>query len=77
MRETARYIQERGLELGLYTTSGEYTCAGQLRHEGNSHRGSFHHQREDVELWIREWGATYIKVFTCVGDMYLRRGNSK
>jgi alpha-galactosidase len=73
MGETARHIRELGLELGLYTTSGEYTCAGQQNHGGNRHRGSMNHQRDDVELWIREWGVTYIKVskvHACMACVY-------
>jgi hypothetical protein len=66
MAATARYLHGQGLELGLYTTSGNFTCAGQQNFGGARHRGSRDHQREDAELWIREWGVTYIKVGSVV-----------
>jgi len=66
MRETAAYIRGCGLDIGLYTTSGNYTCAGEQNDGGVRQRGSGGFQREDVELWIREWGVTCMCMFVCV-----------
>jgi alpha-galactosidase len=73
MGDTARYIRSRGLELGLYTTSGNYTCAGQAKNGGIYQKGSGGHQQEDMLLWIREWGVTYIKHCVCNTTPGIRR----
>lgn len=65
MAHTARYIRDRGLQLGLYTTSGNFTCAGERGNVGIHQLASGGHQREDLELWIRDWGVTYIKHCIC------------
>ena len=72
MKGLSRYIRSLGLELGLYTTSGNFTCAG-VGSNGSRHRGSGGHQREDVDLWIREWGVTYIKHCLCNTTAEIRR----
>jgi len=73
MKGLSRYIRSRGLELGLYTTSGNFTCAGEVGSNGSRHRGSGGHQREDVDLWIREWGVTYVKHCLCNTTAEIRR----
>jgi hypothetical protein len=73
MKGLSRYIRSRGLELGLYTTSGNFTCAGEVGSNGSRHRGSWGHQREDVDLWIREWGVTYVKHCLCNTTAEIRR----
>ena len=70
MGDTSRYLRRRGLNLGLYTTGGDFTCAGQL---GAGHRGSGGHAAEDVGLWVREWGLTYVKHCLCNTTASTRR----
>ena len=73
MKDLARYIRARGLELGLYTTSGNFTCAGEVGSTGSRSLGSGGHQREDVDLWVREWGVTYVKHCLCNTTAEIRR----
>ena len=72
MDALGRFLRSRGLQLGLYTTGGNYTCAGE-QGNGEESRGSGGHQHQDAELWIREWGVTYIKQCLCNTTAEIRR----
>ena len=47
-----------GIDIGLYTTGGNYTA--------ESHAGSWGHVKQDVRHWVDDWGVSYIKV--CVAN---------
>ena len=53
-----RYLAERGMQLGIYTDAGKYTCQGCPASAG--------HEAQDMETFM-SWGATYVKVDRCFG----------
>ncbi len=58
MKFLADYLHERGLKLGLYSSSGALTCAG--------YPGSYNHEEIDAVTYA-EWGVDYLKYDAC-GD---------
>ncbi|CAK0805755.1 unnamed protein product, partial [Prorocentrum cordatum] len=62
MEHVSAYVRAAGLELGLYTTPGNYTCSGQ---QGGGEPGSFGHVQQDVELWVGKWQIGYLKNCVC------------
>ncbi|MGZ5253586.1 MAG: glycoside hydrolase family 97 N-terminal domain-containing protein [Flavitalea sp.] len=63
MKFLADYLHERGLKLGIYSSSGALTCAG--------YPGSYNHEEIDAATYA-EWGVDYLKYDAC-GD----KGNHK
>jgi len=53
-----QYLKERGMQLGIYTDAGPYTCQGCVASAG--------HEEQDVATFA-SWGASYIKVDRCFG----------
>ena len=47
-----QYLKERGMQLGIYTDAGPYTCQGCVASAG--------HEEQDVATFA-SWGASYIK----------------
>ncbi len=58
MKALADYLHERGLKLGIYSSSGSQTCAG--------YPGSYNHEEIDANTYA-EWGVDYLKYDAC-GD---------
>ena len=56
MKHVADYVKSQGLQLGLYTTRANQSCAG--------YAGSCGHELVDVQQWS-EWGVTYMKDDSC------------
>lgn len=53
-----KYLSDRGMQLGIYTDAGPYTCQGCPASAG--------HEEQDVETFV-SWGAAYVKVDRCFG----------
>jgi len=55
----AKALKQRSpkLTLGLYTTPGRFSCMKRPASEG--------HEQQDVDLWINQWGAGYLKYCVC------------
>lgn len=70
MEHVSAYVRAAGLELGLYTTPGNYTCSGQ---QGGGEPGSFGHVQQDVELWVGKWQIGYLKNCVCNTTEVLRK----
>ena len=56
MKALADYIHAKGLKCGLYSSPGDYTCAGAT--------GSWKHEYRDAGTWA-EWGFDYVKYDLC------------
>ena len=52
------FLSERGMQLGIYTDAGPYTCQGCPASAG--------HEAQDMATFIG-WGASYVKVDRCFG----------
>jgi alpha-galactosidase len=48
-----KYLADRGMQLGIYTDAGPYTCQGCPASAG--------HEEQDMATFI-SWGASYVKV---------------
>ena len=59
MASLAAYVQSCGLELGIYTTQGQFTC--------QRYASSCGHEAQDAATFVGEWGATYVFVDGCGG----------
>lgn len=57
MRWLVQTLKSKGLETGLYTTPGEFSCMKRPASQG--------HEHQDVQLWLKDWGATYLKYCVC------------
>eukprot|EP01094_Clydonella_sp_ATCC50884_P000500 TRINITY_DN10389_c0_g1_i1.p1 TRINITY_DN10389_c0_g1~~TRINITY_DN10389_c0_g1_i1.p1 ORF type:complete len:427 (-),score=95.82 TRINITY_DN10389_c0_g1_i1:476-1756(-) len=57
MKSLSSYLNARGIQLGLYTTPGNYTCEKRAASGG--------HEVEDAEQFIVNWGARYVKYCVC------------
>ena len=62
MKGMVEYIHSKGLRAGLYTSPGEWTCAG--------YAGSYYHEAEDAKKFA-EWGFDFLKYDWC---SYMIRG---
>eukprot|EP00966_Prymnesium_polylepis_P159102 3677059-Prymnesium_polylepis.1 len=70
MAAVAARLRALGLRLGLYTTPGEYSCAGQ---SGGGERASKGHEAQDVATWIGKWGVQWVKNCVCNATLEDRR----
>ena len=65
LAETAAYVEQRGLKLGIYTDLGEHTCAGFPGSGGPKNAdGSWGHYCKDAATFAA-WGIHYIKQDFC------------
>lgn len=69
MADLSKQLSSLGLNLGLYTTPGNYTCAGA---DGGGEPGSYGHVEQDIQTWVGEWGVRYIKNCVCNTTKELR-----
>ncbi|KAJ5610950.1 hypothetical protein N7510_007669 [Penicillium lagena] len=69
----ARFVKNRGFQLGIYEDSGNQTCGG--------YPGSYGHEQQDAETFA-SWGIDYLKLDGCnvypeqgrtIGQEYYRR----
>ena len=55
------YVNGRGLKLGIYADSGQYTCEG--------YPGSRGFEVKDAQLFVNEWGIEYLKYDNCFASV--------
>jgi len=70
MAALVQYVAGKGGSVGLYTTPGNYTCAGA---QGGGEPGSYGHVRDDVDLWVNQWGIGFLKDCVCNTTKSLRQ----
>ena len=70
MKDVAYFLRALNLTLGLYTTPGHFSCAGEA---GSGQLGSYGHLQEDIDLWVGEWGVGYLKNCICNTTTSMRR----
>ncbi|HEU5125174.1 MAG TPA: NPCBM/NEW2 domain-containing protein [Verrucomicrobiae bacterium] len=70
MNGLTKYVHEKGLKIGLYSSPGPWTCGGCV--------GSFDHEMLDAQQYA-EWGFDYLKYDWCSysPDLEKQRGNSE
>src|SRR6202789_3452779 len=56
MKALANYVHARGLKLGIYSSPGPLTCAG--------NEGSMGHEEQDARTFAK-WGVDYLKYDIC------------
>jgi alpha-galactosidase len=56
IKQLAGYVHGKGLKFGIYSSPGDYTCAG--------YAGSYGHEKADAVTFAR-WGIDYLKYDTC------------
>jgi len=56
MLELSKYIHDRKLKFGIYTSVGRFTCEG--------YPGSYGHEEQDAALFA-SWGVDYVKLDWC------------
>jgi alpha-galactosidase len=62
MKQLAEYVHAKGLKLGLYSSPGQYDCAGYI--------GSYAHESQDARIFA-QWGIDYLKYDWCsAGSIY-------
>jgi len=70
MPAMVKFVRSRGMEVGLYTTPGQFTCSGAA---GGGEPGSLGHVKQDMDLWVGTWGVRYIKDCVCNTTHALRQ----
>ncbi|CAN6546488.1 unnamed protein product [Malus baccata var. baccata] len=60
IKALADYVHARGLQLGIYSDAGHYTCS-------NTMPGSLGHEEQDARTFA-EWGVDYLKYDNCYND---------
>ncbi|KAM1593064.1 hypothetical protein FF1_036793 [Malus domestica] len=60
IKALADYVHARGLQLGIYSDAGHYTCS-------NTMPGSLGHEEQDARTFA-EWGVDYLKYDNCNHD---------
>lgn len=62
MPALAKYMHDRGLQLGIYECAGNWTC--QSGHGDGVFPGSYLHEEIDAQTFA-EWGVDYLKFDGC------------
>lgn len=69
MKELAKYIHSKGLKAGIYSDAGINTCASFWDKDTiGTGMGLFGHDRQDLSLFLEDWGYDFIKVDWCGGQ---------
>jgi hypothetical protein len=63
MKTVVDHVHARGMDFGLYTCAGEYTCVGKRPGSG----GKAPHWRQDADVFA-EWGVDWVKQDNCNTD---------
>lgn len=68
MRPVVEHIHQLGLKAGIYTDAGNHTC-GSMCDNDSSGRGAgiYGHEKQDAQLYFKEWGFDFIKIDYCGG----------
>lgn len=78
LRGVADHIHSLGLKAGIYSDAGNHTCGS--RYDNDEHgfgAGLYGHERQDAELYFREWGFDFIKIDYCGGGTELNLDERK
>ena len=67
MAALAKYIHDKGLKMGLYSTPGTQTCAA-IYGGYSGGVGSLGHEQSDAQTYA-SWGVDYLKYDKCRGDL--------
>ena len=68
MRNLVDYIHSLGLKAGIYSDAGDNTCGSANRHAWGIGVGFAGHEKEDCQLYFRDWDFDFIKVDYCGGN---------
>lgn len=62
----ADYIHSLGLKAGIYSDAGANTCGSRYDNDENGFgAGLYGHERQDAQLYFKEWGFDFIKIDYC------------
>jgi hypothetical protein len=66
MKKLAKYIHSKGLKAGIYSDAGINTCASFWDKDTiGVGMGLFGHDRQDLTMFLKDWGYDFIKVDWC------------
>ena len=66
MKAVADYIHSLGLKAGIYSDAGAVTCGSIWDKDKNGiGAGLYGHERQDAQLYFRDWGYDFIKIDYC------------
>lgn len=69
MRNLTDYIHSKGLKAGIYTDAGENTCGSMWDNDKfGVGAGIFGHEKQDCQLFFKEWNFDFLKVDWCGGQ---------
>lgn len=69
MKNLADYIRSKGLKAGIYSDAGSNTCASYWDKDTiGVGMGLYGHDRQDLELFLKDWDYDFIKVDWCGGE---------
>lgn len=69
MDKLAAYIHLKGLHAGIYSDAGINTCGSYWDKDSiGIGMGLYGHERQDLELMLKQWGFDFIKVDWCGGE---------
>ncbi len=68
MKAVADYIHQKGLKAGIYSDAGINTCASSWDQDTiGSGMGLYHHEWQDIQRLLDDWGYDFLKVDWCGG----------
>ena len=66
LRPVADYIHSLGFKAGIYSDAGSHTCGSRYDNDENGFwAGLYGHERQDAELYFKEWDFDFIKIDYC------------
>ncbi|MBD0836045.1 glycoside hydrolase family 27 protein [Aestuariibaculum suncheonense] len=69
MKDMADYIHAKGLKAGIYSDAGINTCASYWDKDTiGVGMGLYGHDKQDLNLFLKEWGFDFIKIDWCGGE---------
>lgn len=69
MKDMANYIHSKGLKAGIYSDAGINTCASYWDKDTiGVGMGLYGHDKQDLNLFLKEWDFDFIKVDWCGGE---------
>ena len=66
LRPVADHIHSLGFKAGIYSDAGSHTCGSRYDNDANGFwAGLYGHERQDAELYFKEWDFDFIKIDYC------------
>lgn len=66
LRPVADHIHSLGFKAGIYSDAGSHTCGSRYDNDENGFwAGLYGHERQDAELYFKEWDFDFIKIDYC------------